>query len=213
MARHPEININDKLSSYISSLFSDFDRIPSNRKKILEEIAEFISDARKNKREAKLVFICTHNSRRSHFGQIWAKTAAYYYGINSLETFSGGTEATAFNPRAVEALKNAGFEIETLSTGDNPVYKVTFSESAPEIKAWSKKYDSDQNPHKDFCAVMTCSQADAECPFIPGASLRISLPYEDPKLYDGTARETEAYKERCRDIALEMFYLFSQVSQ
>jgi protein-tyrosine-phosphatase len=213
MERHPEINVNDKLSGYINNLIPEFNRIPPERKEILEEIADFVTDERKNGREAKLVFICTHNSRRSHFGQIWAKTAAHSHGIIHVATYSGGTEATAFNPKAVEALKNAGFEIESLSTGENPVYKVTFSDSAPEIKAWSKKYNSEPNPPRDFCAVMTCSQADAECPIIPGASLRISLPYEDPKLYDGTERETEAYSERCRDIALEMFYLFSKVSQ
>jgi hypothetical protein len=204
------ITMNEKLASYTDTLTKEFDKIPEDRKETLRELAGFVTREHENERIAKLVFICTHNSRRSHFGQVWAKTAAYYYGIENVETYSGGTEATAFNPRAVNALKGAGFEIEILSAGDNPVYRVSFSDSAPEIRAWSKKYDSNHNPHKDFCAVLTCSQADAECPFIPGASLRISLPYEDPKLYDGTEREITAYAERCRQIAREMMYLFSE---
>lgn len=203
--------MNKKLVSYTGSLVEEYDKIPEERKETLRELADFVTREQKNERVAKLVFICTHNSRRSHFGQIWAKTAAFYYGTGNVETYSGGTEATAFNPRAVKALQDAGFEIGTFSAGDNPVYQVSFSDSAPEIRAWSKKYDSEDNPLHDFCAVMTCSQADAECPFIPGASLRISLPYEDPKLYDGTGQEAEAYSERCRQIAREMMYLFSAV--
>ena len=205
--------MNEKLASYTGILVDEFDRIPDERKKVLRELADFVSEEIEKKRVARLVFICTHNSRRSHFGQVWAKTAAFYYGTGNVETYSGGTEATAFNPRAVNALKDAGFEIGISLAGDNPVYEISFSDSAPEILAWSKKYDSVDNPHQDFCSIMTCSQADAECPYIPGATLRISLPYEDPKLYDGTERETEAYSERCREIALEMFYLFSKVGQ
>ena len=28
----------------------------------------------------ELTFICTHNSRRSHMGQIWAQAAAWHFG-------------------------------------------------------------------------------------------------------------------------------------
>lgn len=207
------VTMNEKLASYTGTLVEEFDKIPEDRKETLRELANFVKGEHENKRIAKLVFICTHNSRRSHFGQVWAKTAAYYYGVENVETYSGGTEATAFNPNAVNALKDAGFEIGVISAGKNPIYGVSFSDSAPESRAWSKKYDSDHNPDKDFCAVMTCSQADAECPFIPGASLRISLPYDDPKLFDGTDRKKEAYAERCRQIGREMMYLFSEVEQ
>ncbi|MBR9998609.1 MAG: protein-tyrosine-phosphatase [Cyclobacteriaceae bacterium] len=205
--------MNSTLSLYISERLKEFDLIPAERKQNLQEMAEFVNLEAGSNRIARLIFICTHNSRRSHFGQIWAKTAAWYYGITEVETYSGGTEATAFNPRAVEALGNSGFEIEKTSGVDNPVYKFFYENDSPPIQAWSKKYDSDDNPGEDFCAVMTCSQADADCPFIPGASLRISLPYEDPKNYDGTDRESIAYAERCGQIAREMFYLFSLVKK
>lgn len=71
-------------------------------------------------------------------------------------------------------------------------------------------YDDPRNPQKDFAAVMTCAEADQNCPFIPGAELRVTLPYRDPKEADGTPDETRIYDERCRQIATEMVYLMRQ---
>jgi len=52
--------------------------------------------------------------------------------------------------------------------------------------AWSKKYNDTANPKKDFCAVMVCSEADKSCPSVDGAELRVGMPYDDPKYFDGT---------------------------
>jgi hypothetical protein len=41
---------------------------------------------------------------------------------------------------------------------------------------------------------------------------RISLPYNDPKDFDGTPQESEKYAERVREIGTEILYAFSQVS-
>jgi arsenate reductase (thioredoxin) len=59
---------------------------------------------------------------------------------------------------------------------------------------------------------MTCTQADAACPFVRGASMRIAVPYEDPKQADGTPEEAAAYDERTVQIATEMLYLFRKVA-
>jgi len=58
---------------------------------------------------------------------------------------------------------------------------------------------------------MVCSQADEACPFVSGAEKRVSIPYEDPKAFDGTPQETEKYHTCCRQIAREMLYLFTRV--
>lgn len=58
---------------------------------------------------------------------------------------------------------------------------------------------------------MICSQAEAECPFIPGVEKRISLHYENPKIADDTPQEAERYDERCLQIASEMFYVFKMM--
>jgi protein-tyrosine-phosphatase len=159
----------------------------------------------------QLTFICTHNSRRSHFSQLWAQVAAYYYKIPAVKTYSGGTEATAFNPRAVRAIEDAGFNVEKTGAEPNPVYLVHYAEDQSPVRAFSKVYDEGGNPTADFGAVMTCTHADENCPFIPGA-VRLSLPYEDPKAFDGAPEEGAKYAERCRQIACELLYAFSQVS-
>jgi hypothetical protein len=128
-----------------------------------------------------------------------------------IETYSGGTEATAFNPRAMAALERAGFQVEQRREGAGPVYAVRLSDGGPPLVCFSKVFDRAPNPAGDFCAVMTCSSADGACPVVPGAIERISLPYEDPGVCDGTAHETAAYDGCCRQIAREMLAVLSRV--
>ncbi len=144
--------------------------------------------------------------------QIWAWTAAAHHGVSDAELFSGGTETTAFNARAVAALRRAHFDIRVTRAGENPVHEVRFREGGPAMLAFSKACDHAPNPQQDFCAVMTCSRAGASCPVVRGASLRIEIPYEDPADFDGIEQETAAYDDRCRQIGREMLYLFSRVS-
>jgi arsenate reductase len=126
-------------------------------------------------------------------------------------TFSGGTEATAFNPRAVAAIERAGFAVSK-SEGDNPRYTVSFSQTASDLTCFSKCFDDDANPNESFGAVMTCTDADKNCPVIIGAT-RISLPYRDPKEADDTPAESSRYDERSTQIGSEMFYVFSEVAK
>ena len=83
--------------------------------------------------------------------------------------------------------------------------------SDPAIIGFSKTFDDAFNPQLDFAAIMTCSHADENCPFIPGANTRIALNYEDPKLFDETPQQNEKYLERSLQIATEMKYVFSQL--
>lgn len=194
----------------IDKLINEFSQISDERKSAISHLVIFLMETRRADKKILLNFICTHNSRRSHISQIWTQTAAHYYGIDNVETFSGGTEATAFNPRAVTAMKQAGFDITPIKDGENPVYKVRFSNDAPALTVFSKKYDDDFNPKTGFAAVMTCSHADDNCPFIPGAK-RIALTFDDPKEFDGTPQESAKYSERVHDIGREILFAFSQV--
>jgi arsenate reductase len=204
-------NMYPPLALYIEEVLTEIPAIPEGRKNDLKEIATYVRGKRQQGQVAHLNFICTHNSRRSHMSQIWAATAAAYFGVDEgVKTYSGGTEATAFNPRAVAAIQRSGFEVEDPG-GENPHYRVKYTESATAMTCFSKKYDDPHNPAKDFAAIMTCSQADASCPIIPGAALRVPIPYEDPKVADGTDHEAAQYDLRCRQIAAEMFFLMSQV--
>ncbi|XOV92701.1 MAG: low molecular weight phosphatase family protein [Bacteroidota bacterium] len=197
-----------ELMQYIHSGILDFARIPDDRLEILNSFTSYLKS--KNGKTINLIFICTHNSRRSHLSQIWAQVAAAYYGIPEVHTFSGGTEATAFNERAVAAMQRAGFSIRGNSRG-NPHYEVRYGDSFPSLEAFSKTFDDPFNPQKDFAAIMTCSHAEEACPLVPGAERRISLHYDDPKDFDGTEQESAKYDERCEQIARELFFVMSRV--
>ena len=161
----------------------------------------------------ELIFICTHNSRRSHMGQIWAQAAAYHHGLLHVRTYSGGTEATAFNPRAVTALRDLGVGIHTPDpTATNPTYAIHLQPDKPATSAWSKVYNDTANPQRGFAAVMTCSSADEACPVVFGADSRFAIPYVDPKAADGTSEEAATYLERAEQIGTEMFYVMAQAA-
>lgn len=178
---------------------------------MLENFGVTLSHRLKQEAHANLIFICTHNSRRSHFAQVWAEVASFYFGVKGIHTFSGGTETTAFNERAVNALKVVGFEISS-GSGINPVYSIKYSKEAPLLDVFSKKFEEAPNPKSEFYAVMTCSDVDETCPLVPGAMQRIPLYYLDPKEADNTPQEAARYDERCFQIATEMFYLFGSIS-
>lgn len=200
-----------KIENYAKDAVKEFSQIDVKRKSQLDELTAYIKKQVNNNKKAKLTFICTHNSRRSHIAQLWALAAAEYYGINNIESYSGGTEATAFNSRSVAALKRAGFEIETVKNGDNPVYSTKYASNKSTVTGFSKKYSDKANPESDFAAIMVCSDADEACPYVIGAAERIAIPYEDPKKFDNTDKEKWAYDERTRQIAIEIFYVFSKV--
>lgn len=198
-----------QLFNYFTNIEKNVSGLSQARKSRLQKVSNYLREKHKNNEAAKLTFICTHNSRRSLMCQIWATAIADYYGIEQVHTFSGGTEVTAFNPRAAAAFERAGFKVKA-PKGKNPLYSVFYDSEAQPVEAFSKTFDDPRNPHNNFAAIMTCDEADRNCPFIPGASLRISLPYKDPKEADDTPDETQIYDDRCRQIATEMCYLMLQ---
>jgi protein-tyrosine-phosphatase len=206
------VDLYPQLAEFIADRLGEFDQIPSDRRGSLALLASFVNRRVASGEPAHLTFICTHNSRRSHMSQIWAQTAAAYFGVPDVETYSGGSEATAFDPRAVAAMERAGFRVTVVTHDDNPIFEVRFNDQAEPIRAFSKVYDQPPNPSSEFAAVMTCSQADTACPLVPGATARIAITFEDPKAWDGTDHEAAAYDERCRQIAREMVAVFSMVS-
>lgn len=193
-----------------AALANNFKEIPTERKQLLEKIAEYIKTKQEGNEAINLIYVCTHNSRRSHLGQVWAAVAAAYYGVSNVSTFSGGTEATAFNPNAIAALTAAGFTIKKTDDSNNALYEVFFADNQF-TTCFSKVYNHDANPKQNFAAVMTCSDADENCPFIPGCDLRIGTTYNDPKAFDNTILQNEKYTERSNQIAMECLYVFSKV--
>ncbi|CAM4098848.1 low molecular weight phosphatase family protein [Gillisia limnaea] len=204
-------NLFQKVEESITAL--DLYSISEERKKILQPLVEYIQEKAETKQLVSLNFICTHNSRRSHLSQIWAQAMAAHYNIQNVFCYWGGTEATELFLKAAQTLEEQGFEITKLSEGKNPVYSIKFGENAHPVVGFSKTYENAFNPVSGFAAIMTCSQADAGCPFIAGAEKRIPITYEDPKAFDGTAEQNQKYLERSTQIATELKYVFSQIQE
>ncbi len=197
------------LKEYIASLAPA--EVPADRQVLLQSLAAFIREKWAQGETARLNFICTHNSRRSQFAQLWASTLVAWHGFDRLTCYSGGTEATALYPQVAAAMQEAGFRVAQMSETANPLYHFYYAEGGAAIAAFSKVYNHPANPQQGFAAVMTCSEAEEACPVVTGAAARISLPYEDPKLFDNTAEEAAAYRQRCRQIAAELNFVFNQL--
>ncbi len=211
MSKHSQLL--PELREFVAGRLGELEQIPQARRALLDVLVDLPGFSSDRHRPVRLVFICTHNSRRSYMAQLWALVAARHFSVPGVEATSGGTEATAFNPRAVAALRRAGFAIEFFSDGKNPVYEVWYEPEMEPIQAFSKIYDEPPNPKEGFAAIMTCSAADAACPVVFGADERIVIAYDDPKEADGTEQEAAVYDERCAQIAREMLYVFSEIAR
>lgn len=198
-----------KIEKFVSTLNTE--GISDERKELLRPLIDFIQNKTTKNEPIRINFICTHNSRRSHFSQIWAQSLAHYFHLKNVFCYSGGTEVTAFFSTVAKTLSGSGFKIQTLSSGKNRVYSIKFSENEASVIGFSKTYNDDFNPKSNFAAVMTCSQADANCPLVEGAEKRIPITFTDPKKFDNTPHQIEKYNEINRQIANELFYVFKQI--
>ncbi len=210
------VMINDKLKSNCEKLLNEADRIiPPARRALLDEVSAFmrkeIEGLETDRKEVSLVYLCTHNSRRSHFAQVWGHVASVLFNVKNLKTYSGGTAATECHPNTIAALKHIGFEVKCEDiSASNPIYHVYYNDD-DFIACYSKSNTDESIPQTDFIAVMTCSDSDDNCPLVPGAKKRYSTTYDDPKEFDATANPISHYVERSLQIATEILYTFQQL--
>ncbi|MFL2601667.1 MAG: protein-tyrosine-phosphatase [Flavobacteriaceae bacterium] len=184
--------------------------IAASRKPVLDELVKYINSKRASESEVHLNFICTHNSRRSQFCQIWAETASAFYN-KKVYSYSGGLEITEFNINAVNTIKKCGFDV-IKSGSKNPTYDLYYCDNRMKsISVFSKLYNDPVNKANSFAAITTCSSAEENCPFILNAEKRIFLQYNDPKLFDNSIDKIEKYYECSLQIASEIFYVFRNV--
>jgi hypothetical protein len=196
-----------KLRAHADYLATTFDQIDPLHREAGEKLAHWIAANYEPGKPLHVTVVCTGNSRRSILGASMGNLAAAYYGMPEIRFHSGGTAPTAFNPRTVAALKAVGFEVEPTGKEaelgepktENPVYRVSWGDGLETLE-FSKRYGDANNPQNGFGALMVCSEADEACPVVKGATLRLSMPYLDPKIYDGGAYEAAKYAERRDDI-------------
>ena len=209
------------LAEHAEGLADSFDRIGEAHRAAGETLADWIAENYKPGQPLRVIVVCTGNSRRSILGATMGNVAAAYYGMPEVRFHSGGTDPTAFNPRTIAALRQIGVEVEP--TGEeaprgepetaNPIYRVRWGQPGePPMEAieFSKRYDDPSNPQEGFAALMVCDEADAGCPAVRGAALRLSMPFADPKSYDDTPEEAARYAERRDDIGRLMLWVMMQ---
>ena len=82
-----------------------------------------------------------------------------------------------------------------------------------EATEFSKTYFDENNPQHGFAALMVCGEADAACPLVKGAVVRISMPYLDPKIYDDSVYESHKYAELRDDILTSDNQIHTQIAK
>ena len=197
--------------NFIQDRYAELESIDIDRQDDLNVLAEIIGADLKSKDRSRITVICTHNSRRSQLAEFLLRIMAHHFNIEGIQTYSGGTEATAFNHRMVKALKEYGFSFTKSDDLENPRYQYQSEYSDFDQVMFSKVYNDAYNPSEEFIALMVCDHADQNCPIVSGASHRISLPYLDPKASDDTPDEKYAYAEKVKEIGREMLYLCERV--
>ena len=207
--------LSPRLREHASRIAEGVERIAPPHRESGETFARWIAEHYRPGSPLHAVVVCTGNSRRSILGSSMGNLAASFYGMPELRFYSGGTEPSAFNPRTVRALQAAGFAVEP--TGEenspgNPIYRVSWGEGFETLE-FSKHYSDASNPQKGFAALMVCNEADAGCPMVRGASVRIPMPFEDPKEFDDQAVEPEMYAERRDEIGKVMFSVMERVQE
>lgn len=205
--------MNDTLYSELKKTIENLNsnQISENRLAVLQPLSQYIQERVNEDQKIRLHFICTHNSRRSHFSQVWAQTLALYFNIENVLCYSGGTAVTALFPLVAQTFKKNGFHVEKISRGDNPIYTIKYAENEPALIGFSKTVEDNFNPQSCFAAIMTCSHADSECPLVNGAEARFPINFEDPKAFDDSPLNVQKYNEKSLEIATELFYVFSKI--
>ncbi len=216
-----------KVRQHADLLATSYDMIRETHRLAGQKLAEWIAKNYRPGEPLEVVVVCTGNSRRSILGATMGNIAAAYYGMPEIRFHSGGTAPTAFNSRTVKTLKEVGVEVELTgkeaARGEpqtaNPVYRIRWGSPGDtgvptmETTEFSKHYDDPANPQSGFAVLMVCGEADAGCPFVKGSSLRVSMPYLDPKIYDGGSLEAAKYAERRDDMGRLLLSVMMQARQ
>lgn len=204
---------NAGLTTYCRSLQDEFVHVPDSTAMKLEEAGTYIINRLNTGKEASISFVCEHNSRKSHLGQIWTQMATQYYGIDNVKCYSGGTTPTYVNQRIIKVLENTGFQIsEKGFAGKGPIYYLSYNKPSQGFEIFSKRYDHAMNPDTNYIAITLCYNPEECCPISGGADEQLTIPYEDLQPYDNTPLETKMYDEQCRSIARDMFYMMDFVN-
>ena len=186
-------------------------QIPQDRLSLLASLAENMVEIQQ-KGALHLLWMDTHNSRRSIFCQVWAKCWAMHHGLEGFEMYSGGIKVEAIHTNTLDALSNAGLFVNRLDARENAHYQLYYQEQKSPVAVFSKLLGDAPNPQENFLAVYTSETAKERFSSISGAKLTFSLLYPDPKIADGSMEEEVVYADLNEQVAVEMGVLFGMVA-
>lgn len=199
------------LDEYVRDFPKEFRKISEDRRYRLNEIIYFLEEQRENNVPRQLIFISTNQSSVSQMAQTWSKAAAYYFGFPNFQSFSGGIKPHEISLNTIISMEKAGFIIYKSDVEGIGVYRVKYSYNLNPIVVFPKKIRHKKNPYTDFMAVFVEENADVNISNIKGTYHRLLLNYNDPVGYEGSGLEDQMYEESCKKVAIEMFYIFSQL--
>ena len=124
--------------------------------------------------KAIVYFLCTGNSCRSQMAHGFLQAL----GGGKYEVMSAGLEAHGLNPRAVDAMKEAGVDISHHT---------------------SDRIDPDILKKADY-VITLCGHADENCPMIPNENaIKMHWGFDDPAKATGTEEEVKEQFRTVRD--------------
>jgi arsenate reductase len=131
------------------------------------------SEMEKTDKKKKVLFICTHNSARSHIAEGLMRSL---HG-SRFKVRSSGTHPTEVNPLAIKAMAEIGIDISDHQSNSVEDYL---------DREW------------DY-VVTVCDRANEACPFFPGGKEKIHRGFEDPAAVKGSEEEKMLAFRRVRD--------------
>ena len=185
----------NNLNKYINKLENH--KLEYHQKKRIEIIVERLYN--KIKSISLIVFICTHNSRRSQFCEAWSKVLANRYGLN-ISFSSAGTTKTSVYKEVINSLKRAGVDInEKGILNIEGKTSILYSKTLDDIK------------ENKFISITNCTDAEKNCPLDPRSHLNLNIFYDDPKKFDGMENEKKEYDKTSVSIAAEINVIFKSL--
>lgn len=118
------------------------------------------------KKRPRVLFLCTHNSARSQMAEAFLRK----YGHDAFEAHSAGLEPTEIHPLTRQVMDEIG--IDLLAQGHR-----------------SKGLDEYFVKLHVGYLITVCNNAEANCPTLPGVSVREYWGFDDPATHEGTAEE------------------------
>ncbi len=188
------------IAAHLETLATTLDAVGEPHRAAGRELADWIATGNGLR---PIIVVCTGNSRRSLLGALMGRAAAAYYGLPRAPFFSGGTAPSAVNVRTIRALQAIGFECAPIGAeaprGEpdlpNPKYRIRWGGAGTGLETveFSKLHGDPTNPQGGFAALMVCDEANAGCPVVAGAALRLPMPFADPKAADDSPDEAAHY--------------------